>query len=200
MLILNKNILTIGGNRLEGGPLTPPEPPEPPGPSIEEVTIGTQTWMAKNLAIDDGSTGIITRNLGVVNGVNLGTQYYYTWNAADRVAQTVGNGWRLPTKAEWDTLATYVGGSNYAGAKLKSINGWNDNGNGTDDYGFTALPAGYTNNYGDVLPAGGSAYFWTSTDYASGKRTIFFRNSDTNMRSIGSAKESSMSVRLIKDT
>lgn len=32
MLILNKNILTIGGNRLEGGPLTPPEPPEPPGP------------------------------------------------------------------------------------------------------------------------------------------------------------------------
>ena len=29
MLILNKNILTIGGNRLEGGPLTPPEPPGP---------------------------------------------------------------------------------------------------------------------------------------------------------------------------
>lgn len=30
MLILNKNILTIGGNRLEGGPLTPPEPPVDP--------------------------------------------------------------------------------------------------------------------------------------------------------------------------
>lgn len=29
MLVLNKNILTIGGNRLEGGPLTPPEPPTP---------------------------------------------------------------------------------------------------------------------------------------------------------------------------
>ena len=29
MLILNKNILTIGGNRLEGGHLTPPEPPGP---------------------------------------------------------------------------------------------------------------------------------------------------------------------------
>ena len=29
MLILNKNILTIGGNRLEGGPLTPPTPPGP---------------------------------------------------------------------------------------------------------------------------------------------------------------------------
>ena len=29
MIILNKNILTIGGNRLEGGPLTPPTPPGP---------------------------------------------------------------------------------------------------------------------------------------------------------------------------
>lgn len=199
MLILNKNILTIGGNRLEGGPLTPPEPPEPPGPSIEEVTIGTQTWMAKNLAIDDGGTGIITRNLGVVNGVDLGTQYYYTWDAAYRVAQTVGNGWRLPTKAEYDTLATYAGGTNYAGAKLKSINGWNDNGNGTDDYGFTALPVGMTNKYDDVYPAGGTAYFWTSTDYASYKYTIFFRSSDTNMRSTGNVKEARISVRLIKD-
>lgn len=32
MLILNKNILTIGGNRLEGGPLTPPTPPTPVDP------------------------------------------------------------------------------------------------------------------------------------------------------------------------
>ena len=30
MLILNKNILTIGGNRLEGGHLTPPVPPTDP--------------------------------------------------------------------------------------------------------------------------------------------------------------------------
>lgn len=32
MLILNKNILTIGGNRLEGVPLTPPTPPGPVDP------------------------------------------------------------------------------------------------------------------------------------------------------------------------
>lgn len=30
MLVLNRNILTIGGNRLEGGPLTPPGPPVDP--------------------------------------------------------------------------------------------------------------------------------------------------------------------------
>ena len=40
MLILNKNILTIGGNRLEGGHLTPPEPPLPP---IEANTVRVRT-------------------------------------------------------------------------------------------------------------------------------------------------------------
>lgn len=42
MIILNKNILTIGGNRLEGGPLNPPTPQ----PSFDEVTYdgwGTYT-------------------------------------------------------------------------------------------------------------------------------------------------------------
>ena len=40
MLILNKNILTIGGNRLEGGPLIPPTPPLPP---IEANTVRVRT-------------------------------------------------------------------------------------------------------------------------------------------------------------
>ena len=43
MLILNKNILTIGGNRLEGGPLTPPEPPEPPAPVLPSNTVRVRT-------------------------------------------------------------------------------------------------------------------------------------------------------------
>ncbi|MZP82744.1 MAG: hypothetical protein GX467_07550 [Rikenellaceae bacterium] len=49
---------------------------------------------------------------------------------------------------------------------MKATSGWNDDGNGTDDYGFSALPGGdryydggLFNNMGDY---GG---WWSSTEY-----------------------------------
>lgn len=150
MLILNKNILTIGGNRLKGGPLTPPEPPEPPGPTTDEVTIGTQTWMAKNLAIDDGGEGI-----AIINN-----NYYYDRAAARRVAETV-EGWHLPTADEVQTLFDYinVGGFN----SLASTNSWTYGG-GTNSSGFNALALGYIPSNSDTLEAEGiEARFWPYT-------------------------------------
>ena len=51
---------------------------EAPQPTFDEVTIGTQTWTAFNLAIDDGGTGIYHEDNVTANGVNMGNQYYYT--------------------------------------------------------------------------------------------------------------------------
>lgn len=134
--------------------------PTPPGPSFDSVTIGTQTWMSKNLAIDDGGEGITIVDNVTANGVNFGTQYYYTWDAAIRVSNSI-QGWHLSSKAEWDTLKNYIG-SSVAGGKLASTSGWNNNGNGTDDYGFTALPAGFYS--GGMINVGSQALFWTSTE------------------------------------
>jgi len=50
------------------------------------------------------------------------------------------DGWHLPTRTEWNALFTEVGGKSTAGKILKSQTGWD--GNGTDEYGFSALPAG----------------------------------------------------------
>ena len=82
-------------------------------------------------------------------------------------------GWHLPTKEEFETLIETVGGVDVAGKKLKSAEGWaktiysgygylGTNANGTDDYGFTALPAGDWQS--DVCHIGYSATFWTSTE------------------------------------
>ena len=51
-------------------------------------------------------------------------------------------GWRLPSDEDWSTLFETVGGADVAGKKLKSLTGWNYNGNGTDDYGFSVAPSG----------------------------------------------------------
>jgi len=97
-----------------------------------------------------------------------GKQYgrLYTWNAA-RLACPAG--WHLPTRREWDTLLKYVGGWKRAGKKLKSTSGWSDykgvNGNGTDDYGFSALPSGERwDSTGEFCSAGHGGYWWTATE------------------------------------
>jgi uncharacterized protein (TIGR02145 family) len=76
-------------------------------------------------------------------------------------------GWHIPSDSEWDVLMTAVGGSSTAGTKLKATSGWNSNGNGTDDFGFAALPGGYGGSGGGFIDAGNYGGWWSSTeDYA----------------------------------
>jgi uncharacterized protein (TIGR02145 family) len=53
--------------------------------------------------------------------------------------------WHLPSFDEWQTLVNLAGGDSIAGKKLKAKSGWEFEGksnNGTDKYGFSALPGG----------------------------------------------------------
>ena len=75
-------------------------------------------------------------------------------------------GWHLPDTTEWHTLFTAVGGESTACKMLKSTSGWNNsNGNGTDAYAFSALPAGDRGGSGSYYDEGSYAYFWSSTEY-----------------------------------
>ena len=153
------------------------------------VKIGDQIWMNKNLAIDDGGDGItINQETG---------EHYYTWDAAKRVAEKI-KGWHLPTIAEWDFLAANAGGREVCGTKLKAASGWDDDGNGTDDFGFSALPAGYYN--GSFYSLGSNALFWTATE--NNTSNAYYRNFTTgaSMNSSYDSKYSQYSVRLVKDS
>ena len=155
----------------------------------ETVKIGDQIWMNKNLAIDDGGDGItINQETG---------EHYYTWDAAKRVAEKI-KGWHLPTIAEWDFLAANAGGREVCCTKLKATSGWDDDGNGTDDFGFSALPAGYY--YGSFYNLGSSAHFWTATEYNSSNAYYRSFNTGASMYSDGIYKYCQYSVRLVKDS
>lgn len=166
------------------------------GPTFDSVTIGSQTWMSKNLAIDDGQGGIYTQTVNYGQGDV--TEYYYTWDAAVRVAASI-QGWHLPTENEWRTLATAVGAT-IAGTKLKSTYGWSS-GNGTDDFGFAVFPAGFRRPNGTFDKLDRVAQFWTA-DQSSFQDTAYCRiDFDTYnaMESSYSHMLNALSVRLIKD-
>lgn len=71
-------------------------------------------------------------------------------------------GWHLPTQDEWENLVSAVGDS--AAMRLMSASGWSDGGNGTDDYGFSAFPAGLREDSGVYYDEGNYAMFWSSTE------------------------------------
>jgi len=89
-----------------------------------------------------------------------------TWDGSDENHQGVcPNGWHLPSKGEWEKLITAVGEN--AGTKLKATTGWETGivlgvPNGTDEFGFSALPGGQFNLAGfDNNSYVG--FWWTST-------------------------------------
>lgn len=182
------------------GLITACEPYTPPPPSYE-TTIGTQTWMTKNLDVDDGLSGISAVNVGTHAGLDMGTQYFYTWDAAKRVASSV-SGWRLPTGLDWGILSQYIGTSAIE-QKLKSTQGWTydtKTRNGTNDYGFNAMPVGYINDtsHGGV---GGYTYYWTNENNDTETRQYTWELSvySSAFASNFMPKRYGMSVRLIKE-
>ena len=168
---------------------------------FETVNINGLEWMKYNLAVDDGGNGILIQDVGVVNGIDLGTQYYYNWESAIRIANSM-EGWHLPNTEEWASITNVEWGSpNTEGTKLKSVSGWNNNKNGTDDFGLSVLPVGYYdgNNSSNYHGKGSDAYFWTSTTYSD---NAFAVNLDTseNEKVYSRIKNSYyFSVRLVKD-
>lgn len=163
------------------------------GKKYKTVTIGTQTWMAENLNYADSVTTTslkgkswcyddIAKNCDVtgrlyawaaaMNSVKTGCGYDKTCDLASAGSETLvqgicPDGWHLPSQSEWYTLFTAVGDSSTAGKVLKSQTGWkpNGNGNGTDAFGFSALPAGGRSSYEEFYSDGMDAYFWSSTEY-----------------------------------
>ncbi len=173
------------------------------GESYQTVGIGKQIWMAENLKVK-------TEGSWCYEDKETNCQKYgrlYNWDAA-KVACPVG--WHLPSKEEFEILLKFVGGVQEnawkwenAGKMLKSTNGWNEyggkNGNGTDAFGFSALPAGNRNNNGDFSDEGDDVDFWSSTEDYSSAYYMHLRYSVVTALLGLSNKNLWVSVRCVKD-
>lgn len=118
-------------------------------------------------------------------------------------------GWHLPSRAEWMTLAVAVDESitefsnntNAAGKALKSRTGWDAHSGFTNDdaYSFAALPAG-AYYYGEYSFKGEIAHIWSSTqddvDYAYNMSLVY---SGDRVSLFNDRKPYGFSVRCLKD-
>ena len=206
------------------------------GQVYKTVEIGSQTWMAENLNYDYNY-----RTANSYCYADSCSKYgrLYTWSAtvdSAAVFSTAGKGcgchasrspsggivrgvcpvgWHVPSLSEFQTLISYVGGYRVAGANLKSTSGWKSNskyvGNGSDSYGFSALPAGV---YTDAITyhvyrfydVGNFAFFWTTSkgSCVADRLRLGWADDSSNLSNISTADEradmySARSVRCLKD-
>jgi uncharacterized protein (TIGR02145 family) len=153
------------------------------------VRIGNQVWMAENLAylpeisyygpyfVYDYKGSIVSEAKATINYATYGVLYpwpeamNYASSSSDNPSGVQGvcpNGWHLPSDAEWQQLVDFIssdGHSDNEGAALKATSGWNSGGNGTDNYGFSALPGGVYDWYGYFYDVGEFGGWWSATDW-----------------------------------
>jgi len=167
------------------------------GKTYKTVKIGEQVWMAENLNYNASGSkchGNSTANCDIYGRL-------YDWATAMEVCPS---GWHLPNNADWDTLVSYVGGAATAGTKLKARNGWNESGNGTDDFGFAALPGG-SRLFSDDEFYGLGEYgdWWSATSVDSTGDIAYYQeirnNSPGASLNDDGAKNAFNSVRCLKD-
>ncbi|MCX6318585.1 MAG: fibrobacter succinogenes major paralogous domain-containing protein [Bacteroidetes bacterium] len=139
------------------------ERPVPALQKNDEITIGKQVWMARNLnvatfrngdtihqastkaewqrAISKKQPAWCYYNNDSTNGAVHGK--LYNWYAVTDKRGLAPAGWRIPSGIDWHTLYVFLGGiEGMVGKKLKSTTGWEEQGNGANTVGFNALPSG----------------------------------------------------------
>ncbi|WP_290728223.1 MULTISPECIES: fibrobacter succinogenes major paralogous domain-containing protein [unclassified Fibrobacter] len=167
------------------------------GNVYKTVMIGNQVWMAQNLNVETEESWCYFDN--PANCEKYGR--LYTWSAAKKACP---EGWHLPDTTEWNVLIQTAGGGEIAGGKLKSTSGWDEDkgesGNGTDDFGFSALPAGSRGIYAGFTLKGGVASSWTSTGTSRYYAYSMCLNYNYATAKLGvSNKNYGFSVRCVKD-
>ncbi len=195
------------------------------GQTYNIVTIGSQTWMAENLkylpSISPSSGGSNTdpyyyvydyqgNSVSEAKSTDNFNAYGVLYNFPAAI-DACPPGWHLPNDDEWKTLEMYLGmsqseadGTGWRGTdegkKLKSTTEGSNNGSGTDEVGFSALPGGIRDSFGDFLNLGSNGNWWPAT--ADGSTDAWRRNLNCyydKVNRFNYDEEGGCSVRCVRD-
>jgi len=164
------------------------------GKSYRTVKIGDLTWMAENLNFAGHILGTSWCYRDSISNCEIYGRLY-DWELANSVCP---DGWHLPDNDDWNNLVQ-TGGSDI-GTKLKSKGWFGSTGitNGTDEFGFSALPGGYRYNI-SFISLGNGGYWWSATEYStSSAHYRQMASSGNNVTSDYSVKRDGHSVRCVQ--
>jgi uncharacterized protein (TIGR02145 family) len=176
--------------------------------------IGNQCWMTSNLKVTRFRNGNAVTNFSIYNGDFLNDSLFGKLYGADVVNDTRGicpTGWHVPFISEWDTLINTLGGLNFAGGGLKSVNsnpvidGWDrPNVGATNISLFSAKPGGMRGPYFYQFK-GYYAWFWGKELIGPSLSSIRIYHQSRSVEKMGFSTNNnvgagySFSIRCIKD-
>ncbi|MBI9039057.1 MAG: hypothetical protein JEY97_13060 [Bacteroidales bacterium] len=169
------------------------------GQIYNTVLIGEKCWLKESLNVgimiygnEEMTDNNIIEKYCYDNDLANCNEYgaLYQWNEMMQYSIIPGvqgicpSGWHIPSDEEWkllegtvdsqysvgDPIWSFSGWRGFdAGLNLKSINGWDNNGNGVDLYGFSALPGGKRLSDGDFVNLNEYSNIWCSDEVGPGE-------------------------------
>ena len=169
------------------------------GQTYNTLQIGSQCWMKENMNIGTRIAGSTNQTNNSIlekycfNDADSNCTIYgglYQWDEAMQYVTTDGaqgicpTGWHVAKKTDWDalvTLAANLKGAGLAGILLKEAgyNHWQSASNsmvGTNEFGFSALGAGYRNSSGAWTSYKQYGLFWHSTSSSTTPTYPYYSN------------------------
>jgi uncharacterized protein (TIGR02145 family) len=155
------------------------------GNIYKTIQIGTQTWMAENLETTKYNDGT---QITLISDQQTWTEIYtshapaycwfnddirskdiygalYSWNAVE-TGKLCPTGWHVPSRTEMTSMATFLGGVDLAGGKLKESgtgHWFTPNQGATNESGFTAISLYGRTDVTFSYAFGVYAQWWSST-------------------------------------
>jgi uncharacterized protein (TIGR02145 family) len=189
--------------------------------SMENITISNQIWMKLNLKIDEFRNGEKIQQAKThkqwekaekkgrpawcyYNFDSRNEEKYgklYNWYAVSDTRGLAPLGYHIPSYPEMQLLCKNLGGEIVSGVMLKTNMDWFENGNGSNQSGFSGLPGGYYWN-GNFEDCGKSGIWWCATEYEKNNKMaysmgVYHSVSHSNFNVLN--KGNGCSIRLVKD-
>ena len=163
------------------------------------VKIGEQVWMAENLNYATGRcVNLLSGSGSFVDDNTPACDVYgrlYSWDTA--MDGACPQGWHLPSDGEWTELIDFAEAT--PGTKLKAKSSlWFTN-DGTDEFGFAALPGG--GGDGDSFSnVGTHSLWWSATQsYATAALYYYILSGDSDVKESQYGKSTLFSIRCVRN-